>query len=75
MLKFINVGADLAALGLLVGVAAKVIPALAGLLAIIYYGIVVYDRIRYGPELEKRMFWHQRYKKDNHHHEKPTNHP
>lgn len=49
--------ADIAALGMVVGTAAKFIPAVAALLAVIYYGFVIYDRIRYGPELEKRMLW------------------
>jgi len=51
----INIG-DFVALGVIVGTIAKVLPALAALLAVVYYGFVIYDRIRYGPELEDRMF-------------------
>ena len=48
---------DLAALGVLLGAVTQVVPAIAGLLAVIYYGFVIYDRIVYGPELDKRTLW------------------
>jgi len=51
----IDIG-DFVALGVIVGTIAKVLPALAAFLAVVYYGFVIYDRIRYGPELEDRMF-------------------
>jgi hypothetical protein len=46
---------DIAAAGLIIGSIVKVLPAIAALLAVIYYGFVIYDRIRYGPELVGRM--------------------
>lgn len=57
------VTADLTALGVLIATAAKVVPDVVGILAMVYYAFVVYDRIRYGPEIEKRLFWQNR--KDN----------
>lgn len=43
--------ANLLALGALLGAATQVIPLIGGVLAAIYYGFLVYDRIRYGPTL------------------------
>lgn len=58
-----NIG-DALALSLVAGAIAKILPSLAALLAIIYYGFVIFDRIKYGPELEKRMLRHRRKNKD-----------
>lgn len=63
-MKLMMVTADLTALGVLIGITAKIIPDIVGLLAMVYYGFVVYDRIRYGPEIEKRIFWQNRKKND-----------
>jgi len=54
-MKLAEMTIDITALGILVGVVNKVLPALAGLLAIVYYGFVIYDRIKYGPEIEGRL--------------------
>ncbi len=55
---------DVAAFGILMGAAYKIIPSIAALLAVVYYGFVIYDRIRYGPELEHRMFRPRKEKTD-----------
>lgn len=56
-MKLATISFDLAALGLILGTATKVLPALAALLGVIWYGFVIYDRIRYGPEVGNRTFW------------------
>jgi len=52
--------ADVVALGVIAGTIAKLLPELAALLAVVYYGFVIYDRIRYGPELERRTTYDQK---------------
>lgn len=49
-MKLAVISLDIAALGLVVTTAFKLLPAVAGLLAVVYYGFVIYDRIKYGPE-------------------------
>lgn len=56
-MKLATISFDIAALGLILGTATKVLPALAALLGVIWYGFVIYDRIRYGPEVGNRTFW------------------
>lgn len=64
-MKMLTVGIDIAALSIFMGTAAKIIPTIVGLLAAVYYAFVVYDRIRYGPEIENRMFWERKKKSPN----------
>jgi hypothetical protein len=64
-MKILTIGLDIAALSIFLGTAAKVIPTVVGILAAIYYAFVVYDRIRYGPEIENRMFWERKKKTQN----------
>jgi len=52
--------ADVVALGVIAGTIAKLLPEFAALLAVVYYGFVIYDRIRYGPELERRTTYDQK---------------
>lgn len=52
--------ADVAALGSVLGAATHYLPAVAALLGAIWYALVIYDRLKYGPELEKRMLWQYR---------------
>lgn len=62
-MKIATIGTDLAALGVILGSAAKFLPAVAALFGAIWYAFVIYDRIRYGPDLGNRMFWVNRHKK------------
>jgi small-conductance mechanosensitive channel len=64
-MKLLTIGLDVAALSIFLGTAAQIIPTLVGLLAAVYYAFVVYDRIRYGPEIENRMFWERKKKTPN----------
>lgn len=65
-MKLAALTADITALGVLIGSAINLVPAIAGLLAVIYYGFVIYDRIRYGPEIK----WEQtRHRHVEHHDE------
>jgi hypothetical protein len=57
----INPG-DIIALGVIISSVAQLLPAMAALLAVVYYGFVIYDRIKYGPELEARLLWRGRKK-------------
>jgi hypothetical protein len=50
-MKLAMITADLTTLAILVGAAINLIPAAAGLLAVVYYGFLIYDRIKYGPQL------------------------
>jgi hypothetical protein len=51
---------DFAALGVVIGSISRVLPAMAALLAVIYYGFVIYDRVRYGPDLDGRTLWNRK---------------
>lgn len=62
-MKLAVVGMDAAALVTMVGAAEHLIPVFAALLAVVWYGFVIWDRIVYGPELEKRMLWQYRRKR------------
>lgn len=59
-MKMMMIATDITAIGFILGSAANVLPAIAGLLAAIWYGFVIYDRIRYGPEISNRTFWKQK---------------
>jgi hypothetical protein len=48
--------ADITAITVIIGAANSVIPAIAGVLAAIWYGFMVYDRIKYGPEQDGRLW-------------------
>lgn len=54
-MKFIMITADITALGVIIGSANQIIPAIAGLLAAIWYGFAIYDRLKNGPRIEKEM--------------------
>lgn len=54
-MKPLMITADLTALGVIFGAAFQILPAIAGLLACVWYGFVIYDRIRYGPDLSNRV--------------------
>jgi hypothetical protein len=56
-MKLLIITADLAAIGVVVGSALNWMPAIAGLLAAVYYGFVIYDRVKYGPEIGQRKSW------------------
>lgn len=56
-MKIAAMGFDAAALGIILGVANHILPAVAALLGVIWYGFVIFDRIRYGPEVGNRKFW------------------
>lgn len=49
-MKPLMITVDIAALSVILGSAMQLLPALAGLLAVVWYGFALYDRIRYGPE-------------------------
>lgn len=65
-MKLATIGIDVTALGVMAGSIFHVLPIVVtvgvGCLAMIYYGFVIFDRLKYGPELEDRM-WYRR-KKD-----------
>lgn len=61
-MKLAMITADVAALGVLFGSALNIFPAIAGVLAVVYYGFLIYDRVRYGPDIEGRMRWANRSK-------------
>lgn len=63
-MKFLTLTPDIVALAVWISALNKIIPSVVGLLAMVYYGFVVYDRIRYGPELENRLFWKRRLEQD-----------
>lgn len=52
-MKIALITVDVATLAIIVGSAFNFIPAIAGLLAVVYYGFLIYDRIRYGPQVNK----------------------
>lgn len=52
--------ADIVSLSVILVAAMQFIPAIAGLLAVIWYSFVIYDRIKYGPELDSRQRQHRR---------------
>lgn len=57
-MKLATMGIDLGALALVASSAFKILPGtigiVAGVLGAIYYGFVIWDRIKYGPETEGR---------------------
>ena len=58
-MKLATMGVDLGALALVVTSASNFLPSLvaviAGALGAVYYGLVIYDRFKYGPDLEGRI--------------------
>lgn len=46
-------GVDITVLGVIVAAGTNILPALAALLGVIWYGIVIYDRLKYGPKYVK----------------------
>lgn len=61
-MKMVTISTDIAALGIIIGSAAKFLPAIAALFGAIWYAFVIYDRIRYGPELTHRELFLRRNK-------------
>jgi len=63
-MKPLMITADIAAVGAIIGASLNFLPAFvglaAGLLACVWYGFVIYDRIKYGPELDSRQRQHRR---------------
>lgn len=53
-MKSLMITADITALGVVLGAAFQILPAIAGLLACVWYGFVIYDRIRYGPDIGRK---------------------
>lgn len=54
-MKLFMIGADITTLAMIAGAVLNLIPTVAGviatILAAVYYGFLVYDRIKYGPQL------------------------
>lgn len=49
-MKLAMITADVTTLAIIIGSAFNFIPAIAGVLAVVYYGFLIYDRIKYGPQ-------------------------
>jgi lysozyme len=54
-MKLSVVGIDLTVLTLIMGAAANLLPAVAAALGVVWYAIVIYDRIRYGPNKHRKI--------------------
>ena len=62
-IQFLLVTADLVSAAAIVGSLSGVLPPLASLGALVWYSFVIYDRIRYGPEVDTRLIgWRNRKK-------------
>lgn len=53
-MKIAMITADITTLAIIVGSAFNFIPAIAGMLAVVYYGFLIYDRIKYGPQVANK---------------------
>lgn len=50
-MKLAMITVDLTTLAIIMGAALNLIPAIAGVLAVVYYGFLIFDRVRYGPQV------------------------
>jgi hypothetical protein len=59
-IQLLLIAADIVSAAAVVGSLAGILPPLASLGALVWYGLVIYDRIRYGPEIDNRIFRRQK---------------